>query len=640
VKTVQLGSISVMTEAWIPYGAGCLQAAAKADGLGRFYSFRPIIYRQVPNELLVEQLYGVDILGLTCFVWNMAENVALTKAFKKVNPAGIVIWGGANIPSRETFAEDVFFVDHPEVDYFVLGQGERPFCEILRSLAVGEDRELEQVVSRKNGVLEFPKQINDNLHVEAARQAISPYLSGEFNHIYSLESDIMAIYETNRGCPFRCAFCDWGGATNSKVAYLSIDLVFQTLESIFANPRIGRLILADANFGLREADLLTVRHMVSLKEKYGRSPAISLGGFVKNGSPFLLEILRVIHNELSINQKNLKISFQTHTKSVLNIVGRSNIDNERLVSILRPLQAEGIQLTSEMIIGLPGETAKSWLESIVRDHTLGLGYMRTYILQLVPNTAMATKEYQRNHGIKVKRIRFSQSLSRKSHSDLFQLRDCKQISEETGSKFLPTEDYSIIYQCNSFDLAELLEMHAYQWAYHTFINSNALVVPLEILKIEGVTIGDFLSHIVSSARELTMISRLLNRNQEVVRTIYGAEDETYIADPETYLFFTRDLRGHDVFELYFYADLIQAELSQIFLEILPNFDWMRILEIGGRVAKAELGDCSRKQLVNRLYGMDARLVSSQGLARWRNEIVQQDLASFKNSGLQPELICR
>ena len=46
----------------------------------------------------------------------------------------------------------------------------------------------------------------------------SPYLENVFEPLLDANPDErwLALWETNRGCPFSCTFCDWGSATAAK----------------------------------------------------------------------------------------------------------------------------------------------------------------------------------------------------------------------------------------------------------------------------------------------------------------------------------------------------------------------------------------------------------------------------------------
>ncbi len=50
----------------------------------------------------------------------------------------------------------------------------------------------------------------------------SPYTMGLFDYLPDMYPGKIwnAVIETNRGCPFMCTFCDWGGTTFSKVKSL------------------------------------------------------------------------------------------------------------------------------------------------------------------------------------------------------------------------------------------------------------------------------------------------------------------------------------------------------------------------------------------------------------------------------------
>ena len=62
------------------------------------------------------------------------------------------------------------------------------------------------------------------------------------------------IWETNRGCPFSCSFCDWGSATNSKVFRFEVARLGAGSD-LMAERTLGFVLDADANFGALKRDL-------------------------------------------------------------------------------------------------------------------------------------------------------------------------------------------------------------------------------------------------------------------------------------------------------------------------------------------------------------------------------------------------
>src|SRR5438067_2254832 len=61
----------------------------------------------------------------------------------------------------------------------------------------------------------------------------SPYCDGTFDALLAsgeLAPVGVAVFETNRGCPFACTFCDWGQAIESRVNELPIERVLADLR--------------------------------------------------------------------------------------------------------------------------------------------------------------------------------------------------------------------------------------------------------------------------------------------------------------------------------------------------------------------------------------------------------------------------
>ena len=79
---------------------------------------------------------------------------------------------------------------------------------------------------------------------------------------------------------------------------------------------------------------LILKKMKEKKLATGTSPKISYSGLAKNGSKWLPEIIDIIHHDLDADQRNLKVSFQTHAKNTLKVINRANINNDKLVPLI------------------------------------------------------------------------------------------------------------------------------------------------------------------------------------------------------------------------------------------------------------------------------------------------------------------
>jgi radical SAM superfamily enzyme YgiQ (UPF0313 family) len=152
-----------------------------------------------PVMNVVTDLYGrrPDVVGFSCYIWNIEETIRVASALKKIRPDLTVVLGGPEV----SYDTDYWMRRLPEVDFIVMGEGEATFLHLLREIAGTRDFRSVSGLAYRDGeriVLNPPRpKINLN-------DIPSPHRFAEDKP--SLP-DRVVYFETSRGCPFNCQFC-------------------------------------------------------------------------------------------------------------------------------------------------------------------------------------------------------------------------------------------------------------------------------------------------------------------------------------------------------------------------------------------------------------------------------------------------
>ena len=64
----------------------------------------------------------------------------------------------------------------------------------------------------------------------------------------------VALWETNRGCPFSCSYCVWGASTNKRVYQRDTSELYREIDW-FSRNKIEFIFCCDANFGILHRDI-------------------------------------------------------------------------------------------------------------------------------------------------------------------------------------------------------------------------------------------------------------------------------------------------------------------------------------------------------------------------------------------------
>jgi radical SAM superfamily enzyme YgiQ (UPF0313 family) len=394
VGLVQINN-SFSNQDYLPYSVGLLQAYAQKHAADpQRYEFLPPLFRRLPVEAAVEQLAGADLIGFSAYVWNCRLSLEIARRIKERHPRTLIVFGGPHVPDR---AEE-FMLQHRFVDLCCHGEGEQVFLKLLESFPSTNWDAIPSVsyVTPDGKVVTHPKITR----LRDLTQIPSPYLEGAFDPLMAAHpgQQWLGLWETNRGCPFSCSFCDWGSSVQAKLTQFDMPRLQQEAEW-FADKHIEFIFCCDANFGILPRDLDIVKHVAEIKKRRGYPHALSVQN-TKNATERAYQVQKLL-SDAGLN-KGVTISLQSLDPTTLTNIKRQNISLETYQELQRRFTRDRVETYSDLILGLPGETYDSFAEGASRVIEQGQhNRIQFNNLSILPNAEMGDPNYQRKHGMVV-----------------------------------------------------------------------------------------------------------------------------------------------------------------------------------------------------------------------------------------------
>ena len=377
---------------YYPYSVGVVWAyATTQEGILDNYQLGGLYSVKEPIDQLVDRMVDPAVVGLSSYVWNVAYNEALAKEIKRRYPECKLVIGGAETPNK---SED-FFADKPYIDYLIHQEGEISFTGLLQSFVGLKDEETIPGISiNKNGktLMTGPSQ-----RIMDLSDVPSPYTMGLFDHLPEMYPGKIwnAVIETNRGCPFMCTFCDWGGTTFSKVKRFGLERIQEELDWMGRN-KIEMLTNTDANFGIfKDRDMEITEMLIATKKKYG-FPVLFDTNWSKNATVQLVDMaVKLMESDM---MRRFTMALQSTNQDVLKNIKRVNLKEEAMTKVAETAFANDMHVNTELIIGLPGETWESWTQGLCDLLSRDI-IVEAYPVTILQNSEMNDPEYKQKHGI-------------------------------------------------------------------------------------------------------------------------------------------------------------------------------------------------------------------------------------------------
>lgn len=367
----------------------------------------PRINYEFDNDKLKKYLLEVkpDVFGVSMYIWNDVQGLEIAKWVKETFPGCLVVSGG---PQQYFKHQADWFEQYPFLDASLDGgsYGELTIADILDNLKDNNTVDwnlINEVVypsKDRKTIFKSKKSISkrDFFWDYSAYDMQKEVILEVANEIRALTDTDTAVVntvvqgklETTRGCPYSCAFCDWGGGIGSKIITKSIEHVKKDIDVVEAT-QAGYVFLCDANFGImNDRDIDIMKYMASRKQNNPNFFHLYFGGFAKS-----IKHTEVIKEILDIDAQNnlswdlsYKASIQSIHQDVLHNIKRSDIPFEKHVYLSQHLKKYyGFSTYAECISGLPGITPDKWYHEmdVYTSHDMDICLYNWHLLPETPS---------------------------------------------------------------------------------------------------------------------------------------------------------------------------------------------------------------------------------------------------------------
>lgn len=395
VGLVQIGD-KFGEQYYFPYSIGLLQAYAQKNLRNpEEFTFQLPVYKKSRINKAVEYLGNADIIFFSAYIWNFRISLEIASSLKKHKKDCIIVFGGPQIPESIEGIK-AFLTKRPFIDIGSYGEGEMPFLKILENI---KNKRWENVPSigfrAKDGTFRYNPATG---RIKNLNEIPSVYLEGIFDHLIRQEN-WSALIETNRGCPYTCAFCYWGKRQENRIYQYDLERVFKEIDWL-SEHKIQFIFCCDGNFGILPRDIDIARKVAENKKKYGYPEAFSVQN-TKNSTKKIFMMQKTLAD--SGLQKGVNIALQSLNEDTLLSINRNNISNAEYSDLQRMFSQNKIPTFSDMIIGLPKETYATFTDGVSRVIDNGQHNKIQFInLSVLENTLMSELDYQNKYGLIIK----------------------------------------------------------------------------------------------------------------------------------------------------------------------------------------------------------------------------------------------
>lgn len=450
------------------------------------------------------------ILGLSNYCWNQRIGLEMFRILKEKNPKALTVWGGPNFPA-DIPSQEKFMNKYPQVDVYVPFDGEIGFSNIVGRVSQCDvDEDIIKKIREKPIEGCYTRNVDGKLsynipvfRINDLTEVPTPYLNGALDKFF--DGKLNPMIQTTRGCPFSCTFCVDGSDIVNKVNKFTSNRVEAELEYIAKRvpKNIHVLQIADLNFGMFAKDLDTCNSVVRMQEKYDYPHFIDVSTG-KNQKEKIINAIQRLSGTMLIT-----MSVQSMDEQVLKNIRRDNISVDHMLALGPAIKGAGLHTTSEVILGLPGETYESHLNTLRDLVKAQVDFIQVYTCMLLDGSEMNTPGEREKWHLKTK----------------FRILPRDFVELTNGKKILEIEE--VVIGSNTLNFDEYVELRIL--AFILWVTTHGIVYDpiLKFLRENNIDVFELFLRMTNKYEQSSgsILKLIDNYKQGTINELYDSPEE-------------------------------------------------------------------------------------------------------------------
>jgi radical SAM superfamily enzyme YgiQ (UPF0313 family) len=313
-----------------------------------------------------------DIIGFSILNANRWGGIEIARIAKKINPKTRIVFGGV----AATFLWKHFLRHFPEIDFVVLGEGERAFLKLVQRIQKADFNNLkaiEGIAFRKgNAILKTTSPpLVKNLD---ALPIPAQYFT--YQHVIS-----------SRGCPGNCTFCGSPRFWSHRVRFRSAENFVQELDMLYSKG-VRFFYFSDDTFTQKKQRVIEICKKILKK-------GLDISWFAIARADHVNEEMLYWMRKAGCIQ--ISYGVESGSKKIREMLGKP-IKKQQIKRAFHLTHRYGILARAYFIYGSPEETWDTVQETVELIKEIKPFICISYILEIYPGTRLY-KDYQKREKV-------------------------------------------------------------------------------------------------------------------------------------------------------------------------------------------------------------------------------------------------